>query len=110
MILHIGLFGLGMQQDSHAILKLLKKYWISKSVFKTLEKYWNWPKYVFSIEIKTLNKYWNWPKYVFSIKNVQYGNSIQKMNLKYLSRILLKAKQLIIYAVSCNVQNWVWLI
>jgi len=30
--------------------------------------------------------------------------------LKCLSKILLKAKQFIIYAVLCNVQNWVqWL-
>jgi len=32
------------------------------------------------------------------------------MNKKYLSRILLKAQQFIIYAVMNNVQNWVsWL-
>jgi len=33
---------------SHAVLK---KYWISKSVFKTLKEYWIWPKCTWSIEI-----------------------------------------------------------
>ena len=31
-------------QGSHAVLKVLEKYWISKSVFKILKKYWIWPK------------------------------------------------------------------
>jgi len=31
-------------QGSHAVLKVLKKYWISKLVFKTLKKYWILPK------------------------------------------------------------------
>jgi len=41
-------------KDSHVVLKLLKKYWIVKSVFKTLKKYWIWPKYAYSFE-----KVWN---------------------------------------------------
>jgi len=49
----LGMFRLGpgccwsdldFRQDSHAVLK---KYWISKSVFKTLKKYWIWPKCTF---------------------------------------------------------------
>jgi len=32
-------------QVSHAVLKVLKKYWFSTLVFKTLKKYWIWPKY-----------------------------------------------------------------
>jgi len=31
-------------QGSYAVLKVLKKYWISKLVFKTLKKYWIWSK------------------------------------------------------------------
>ena len=38
------------QQGSHAVLKVLKKYCISKSVFKTLKKYWIWPKCRLGIE------------------------------------------------------------
>jgi len=37
-------------QGSHAILKVLKKYWISKLVFKTLKRYWIWPKCILCIE------------------------------------------------------------
>ena len=37
-------------QGSHAVLKVLKKYWISKLVFKTLKKYWIWPKCTSGIE------------------------------------------------------------
>jgi len=37
------------KQCSHGALKLLKKYWISKLVFKTLKKYWIWPKCTLSI-------------------------------------------------------------
>jgi len=36
-------------QGFHAVLKVLKKYWIVRSVFKTLKKYWIQPKYI---------KYW----------------------------------------------------
>jgi len=38
------------KQGSHALLKVLKKYWLVKSVFKTLKKYWIWPKSTQSIE------------------------------------------------------------
>jgi len=31
-------------QGSHVVLKVFKKYWISKLVFKALRKYWIWPK------------------------------------------------------------------
>jgi len=30
-------------QGYHAVLKVLKRYWISKLAFKTLKKYWIWP-------------------------------------------------------------------
>jgi len=70
-------------QGSHAVLKVLKKYWISKSVFKTLKKYWNWPKYAFSIE-----KVWK-----FEMENnfeVSEQNFTEGKVVRYL----------------CNVQNW----
>jgi len=37
-------------QGSHAVLKVVKKCWISKLVFKTLKKHWIWPKSTLGIE------------------------------------------------------------
>jgi len=39
-----------ISQGSHVVLKVLKKYWISKLVFKTLKKYGIWSKCTLGIE------------------------------------------------------------
>jgi len=31
-----------LQQGARTVLIVLKKYWIVKSIFKTLKKYWSW--------------------------------------------------------------------
>jgi len=47
--MHVSLIKQLSYQGSHAVLKVLKKYLISKLVFKTLKKYWNLPKYALGI-------------------------------------------------------------
>jgi len=71
------------------------------------------PRYIESIELQNrLARRWKNIEFGQNVHYVlkNYGNSKWKRNQKYMNRILLKSKQFIIYAVLCNVQNWVsWL-
>jgi len=50
MILVLSKILFYFEQGSDAVLKVLKKCWISKLDFKTLKKYWIWPKCALGIE------------------------------------------------------------
>jgi len=83
---------------------------LTKIIIRVPTQYW---KYWKSIEFQNwFSRPW---KGIEFGQNVYYvlkkcWNSKWKRNLKYLGRILLKAKQFIIYSVLINVWNWVlWL-
>ena len=80
-----------LQQGSHAVLEVMKKHWISKSVLKTLKKYWNGPNNALGIE-----KVWKF--------------QMEKKFWSIWAEFYWKTRHFSIYAVLCNVQNWVsWL-
>jgi len=61
------------------------KYWILKSVFKTLKKYWNWPKYALSIE--KVWKFWMEKKFEVPEQNFTEGKAVH-----YLCSVMQCAK------------------
>jgi len=72
-------------QGSHAVLKVLKKYWISKLVFKTLKRYWILPKCTLGIE-----KVWKF--YMEKKSQVSEWNFTEGKALHYLCIVVQCAK------------------